>query len=108
METLKSGSFSEDLDKLCSIDTSQARKFVHGHPYLTGKHLSKADSSCRKVHHYLLQEILKTDKSGITIYHGSHFGLGTKPGEFPVTFEEFFDLFNFDMLELCLIRFVVL
>ena len=104
---LKSG-FSGDLEKVCPVGTSQTRKFVRGHPYLTTKHLSKAYSCFRKVHEYLVAEMQNTDAAGITIYHGPQFGLGTKHGDFPITFDEFFDLFNFDMLALCLIQFVVL
>ena len=89
IEKLKSG-FSGDLDKVCPIDTRQSRKFVRGQPYLTAKHLSKAHSYCIKVHNYLVFEILKTEAVGITIYHGSQFGLGTMPGDFPITFDEFF------------------
>lgn len=100
--------FSGDLDKVCPIDTSQARKFVRGQPYLTTKHLSKADSYCRKVHEYLVAEMRKTDAAGITIYHGTQFNLGTKHGDFTISFKEFYDLFNFDMLELFLIRFIVM
>ena len=52
------------------------------------------------MHDYLVSEMRKTDAAGITIYHGPQFGLGIKHGDFPITFEEFYDLFNFDMLEL--------
>ena len=107
IEKLQSG-FSGDLDKVCPVDTIQSCKFVRGQPYLTAKHLSKADSYCIKVHNYLVSKMLKTEAVGITIYHGSQFGLGTKHDDFPITFDEFFDLFNFDMLELCLFRLVVL
>ena len=92
---------------MCPVGT-QSHKFVRGNPYLTAKHLKKEDSYCRKVHDYLVSDMRKTKAFGITICHGSQFGLGTKHGDFPITFDEFFDIFNFDMLELCLIRFIIL
>ena len=60
------------------------------------------------MHEYLVGEMRKTDEAGITIYHGTQFSLGTKHGDFQITFDEFYALFNFDMLELGLIRFVIL
>ena len=104
---LKSG-FSGDLEKLCPLYTSQARKFVRGLPYLTSKHLREAGGYCRKVHEYLVTEMRKHDEDGITIYHDSQFGVGTKHGNFLITFDQFYDLFNFDMLESGIIRFFIL
>ena len=88
IEKLKSG-FNGDLDKVCPVGTTQSRKFLRGNPYLSAKHLKKADNYCTKVHDYLVSEMLKTDAAGITIYHGSQLDLGTKHGDFPITFDEF-------------------
>ena len=104
---MKSG-FNGDMEKLCPIDTSQARKFVRGLPYLSTKHLRGAGGYYRKVQVYLVAEMQKTNEDGITIYHDSQFGVGTKHGNFLITLGQFYDLFNFDMFESGIIRFFVL
>ena len=84
----------------------EARKYVHGQPFLVGEYLEECSSSCRKLHKYCMDEMSKCHEALLIHYDKDHFH--HDQGSISVEFEEFHLFFNFNVLDLTLVKCLML
>jgi hypothetical protein len=91
--------------KLPPAMTQANPKFVMGKQMLTVNELYKAGQLCVNLHNYYINNY-KTGQDIMVSYKDCHFLVGD--GTFIITFSDLYDLFNLDMLDISLLRYLVL
>jgi hypothetical protein len=87
-------------------DVLVARKYVHGQPFLVDEYLEECSSSCRKLHKYCMDEMSKGHEVLLLHYDSDHFR--HDQGAISVEFEDFHLFFNFNVLDMTLVKCLML
>ena len=83
-----------------------ARKYVHGQLFLVDEYLEECSSSCRKLHKYCMEEMSEGHEVLLVHYDSDHFG--HDQGSISVEFKNFHLFFNFNVLDMTLVKCLML